>query len=221
MTTNSRRTAAVRTVLLDIVGPLIVYWVCRQAGVPTVWSLVLSGSVPGLGVIVDWLRFRTLELVGVFVVGGIALAVVLALIGGSPKILLLDGAATTTALGVACLVSLSRRRPLIFYFAQAFYGGRHSVAGLEMDEEYLQYEEARSFWRTVTMVWCTTYFLEAAGTVVVVKTAPRGDALVFNRITPVLASAALIAWTIWWGNRLRAEKPTSQPPHGEPTSIGT
>jgi hypothetical protein len=214
---NSRRIAVVRTVMLDIVGPLIVYRVCRQGGVPIVWALVLSGSVPGLGVLVDWLRFRTLELVGVFVVGGIALAIVLALIGGNPKVLLLDGAATTTAIGIACLVSLGRRRPLIFYFAQAFSGGRHSVAGQEMDEEYIQYEAARSFWRTVTVVWCTTYFLEATGTVILVQTAPRADALVFNRVTPTLASAVLIVWTTWWGNRLRAEKPTGEPPDGEPS----
>jgi hypothetical protein len=208
---GSTRRAVLRTVGLDIVGPLVVFRVCRSAGLPTVWSLVLSGCPPALGVLIDWFRWRTLEVVGAVVLAGITLALVLALISGDPKVLLLDGAATTAAFGVACLVSLTRRRPLIFYFAQAFYGGRHSAAGEQMDAEYVRYQEARAFWRTVTLVWCATYLVEAAAVVTVVETWSTGSALIVNRLTPTLASAVLITWTIWWGNRLRAEKPDDEP----------
>jgi hypothetical protein len=224
---SSTRSAVLRTVGLDIVGPLVVYRICRSTGVPTVWSLVASGCLPGLGVLIDWVRWRTLEVVGAVVLAGIVLAIVLAVISGNQKVLLLDSAATTAAFGVGCLVSLTRRRPMIFYFAQAFYGGRHSVAGVEMDDEYVRYTEARSFWRTVTLVWCATYFLEAAAVVFVVQTASTGEAVAFNRVTPTLASAVLIVLTIWWGNRLRADKPTDQPndapatQDGKPESSGT
>jgi hypothetical protein len=207
---SSTRVAIARTVGLDIVGPLVIYRVCRTAGLSSVWSLVASGASPGLGVLIDWLRWRTLEVVGAVVLAGITLAIALALVTHNPRLLLLDSAATTAAFGVACLVSLTRRRPLIFHFAQAFYGGRHSIAGLEMDAEYAQYRQARSFWRTVTLVWCAAYFIEAAAAVTVVETASTGEALTFNRTTPALASALLIVWTIWWGNRLRADKPTDQ-----------
>lgn len=141
---------------------------------------------------------------------GITLGIVLAVISQNAKVLLLDGAATTAAFGLTCLVSLTRRRPLIFYFAQAFYGGRHSTAGVEMDAEYLRYAQARSFWRTVTLVWCAAYFIEAVAVLFVVQTVSTGGALAFNRTTPTLVSAVLIVWTIWWGNRLRAEKPTDE-----------
>lgn len=208
---SGTRRAVVRTVGLDIVGPLLVYRACRGAGVPTVWALVLSGCLPGIGVLIDWLRWRTLEVVGAVVLAGITLAIVLALVSGSPKLLLFDSAATTTAFGLACLVSLTRRRPLLFYLGQAFYGGRHSAAGLEMDAEYVRFQEARSFWRTVTLVWCAAYFVEAATVVIIVETSSTGDAVLFNRVTPTVVSAALIAWTVWWGNRLRAEKPTDEP----------
>jgi hypothetical protein len=217
---SSTRGAVLRTVGLDIVGPLVVYRVCRSAGVPTVWSLAASGCLPGLGVLIDWLRWRTLEVVGAVVLAGIVVAIVLAVISGNQKVLLLDSAATTGAFGVAALVSLTRRRPLLFYLAQAFYGGRHSVAGLEMDDEYVRYIDARSFWRTVTLVWCAAYFLEAAAVVFVVATASTGEAVVFNRVTPTLASAVLIVWTIWWGNRLRAEKPTDGPDAASVTHEG-
>jgi hypothetical protein len=198
----------VRTVGLDIAGPLVVFRVCRSAGVPTIWSLVASGCLPALGVLIDWVRWRTLEVVGAVVLAGIVLGIVLAVVSHDPKLLLLDGAATTAAFGIGCFVSLTRRRPLIFYFAQAFYGGRHSPAGAELDSEYIQYRQARSFWRTVTVVWAITYLVEATVLVLVIESEPTGVALTFNRITPGLTSVVLVLWTLWWGNRLRADKPT-------------
>jgi hypothetical protein len=208
---TSPRAAIARTIGLNIVGPLVIYRVCRGAGLPTVWSLVISGSSPGLAVFLDWLRWRTLDVVGAVVLGGIALGIVLALLSGNPKLVLLEGAATTAAFGIACVVSLGRRRPLIFYFAQTFYGGRHSAAGAELDADYIRFQDARSFWRTVTVVWAICYFVEAAALVIVVQTSSSGTALVFNRIAPTLVSALLLAWAFWWGNRLRADKPTGEP----------
>ena len=67
------RLSAVRVIGLDIVGPLVTYRLLRSAGVSQVWSLVLSGCLPGIGVVFDYVRWRTLEVVGAIVLGGIAL----------------------------------------------------------------------------------------------------------------------------------------------------
>jgi hypothetical protein len=199
-----------RIALLDIAGPLVVYRVYRAAGGSEVWSLVISGLPPGLGVLFDLLRWRTLEVVGAVVLGGIALSIVLAFISNNPTVVLLEGAALTAAFGVACLASLRRRRPLIFYFAQAFYGGRHSTDGAELDAEFDRYVAARSFWRTVTIVWGVTYLIEAAVRAVVVQYLSTGAALTFNRVVPWLLSGLLFGWTFWWGNRLRREEPDAE-----------
>ena len=202
-----RRGAALRILALDVVGPLLVYRVCLAAGVPTVWSLVASGLPPGLGVFADWLRWRTLEVVGAIVLGGIAVSIALALVSDDPKVILLEGAAGTAAFGVACLVSLTRRRPLIFYFAQAFYGGKHTAAGAELDDDVERYAEARRFFRVVTVVWGVTYLVEAAVRAWVVQIVSTGTALTLNRTVPWMLSALLFAWTLWWGTRLRATRP--------------
>jgi hypothetical protein len=207
---TSRRAGMARIALLDIAGPLVVYRVCRAAGGSEVWSLVISGLPPGLGVLFDLLRWRTLEVVGAVVLGGIALSIVLAFISNNPRVVLLEGAALTAAFGVACLASLHRRRPLIFYFAQAFYGGRHSTDGAELDAEFDRYLEARSFWRTVTTVWGVTYLVEAAVRAVVVQYVSTAAALTFNRVVPWVLSGLLFGWTFWWGNRLRREKPDAE-----------
>jgi hypothetical protein len=204
-----------RILVLDIVGPLLVYRACRAAGVPDVWSLVLSGLPPLLGVLSDWLRWRTLEVVGAFVLAGISLSVVIAVLTDDARIVLLESAAWTGVFGLASFLSLATRRPLLFHFAQAFYGGRHSAAGAELDDDYEQYAEARSFFRVVTIVWGVVFLLEAAGKVFVTRVAGTGTALTVNRTVPWLVFAVLLSWTLWWGNRLRARRPTDSAPAGQ------
>jgi hypothetical protein len=209
---TSRRAGVLRIVGLDVVGPLLVFRLCRDTvGMPEVWSLVVSGALPALGVAVDWLRWRTLEVVGAVVLGGISLSVVLALVSSDTKVVLLEAAATTAAFGVACLVSLGLRRPLIFYFAQAFYGGRHSVDGAELDTDYDEFPRARSFWRTVSSVWGVTYLVQASVATIVVQTQPTATALLFNRTVPWLVFEVLFAWAHVWGNRLWIRGSASQP----------
>ncbi len=206
ISTVSRRAGLLRTFSLDIVGPLVVYAACREAGVSTVWALVVSGFPPAVGVLIDWVRWRTLEVVGAVVLGGIALSIVLALLSNDPKVVLLEGAAMTAAFGVACLVSLRRHRPLIFYFAQAFFGGRHSADGVELEADYDRYEKARFYWRVVTVVWAATYFVEATAKTFVVQNSSTTTALALNRTAPWVVSGVLIAWMFWWASRLKAEK---------------
>jgi hypothetical protein len=204
----SRRSGVLRTVGLDIVGPLVVYRICRATGLPEVWSLVLAGTLPGLGVLIDWLRWRTLEVVGSVVLAGIGLSLALAVVTDDPKALLLEGAAITGAFGVGCLLTLPARRPLIFHFGQAFSGGRHSAEGAELDADYERYDEARFFWRTVTAVWGLTHIALAAALAAIVLTSSTETALTFNRTVPWALTGGLLAWAFWWGSRLRAQKPT-------------
>jgi hypothetical protein len=220
----SRRADMLRTVGLDIIAPLIVYRLLRGAGMSTVWSLVLSGLPPGLGVAIDWRRTRSLDAVAVVVLSGIALNVVMALVTSDPKWVLLDGAATTGVFGLACALSLRWRRPLIFRFAQSFYGGAHTDAGRELDFEYDKYDRARWYWRVVTAVWGGTHLFEAAALAAVVQTAGTGTALAFNRIAPWLITAALFAWMFGWAARLRrlraaAEAAEAAGPDGAPAAL--
>jgi hypothetical protein len=201
----SDRAATARIVGLDVVGPLLLYRICRSAGVAQVWSLVISGCSPGLGVLIDYARWRTLEVVGAIVLTGITFSVVLALISGSPKAVLLEAAATTAGFGLLCLISLLSRRPLMFYFVQAFRGGRHSEEGVGMNEAYDVYPQTRHYFRTITVVWGVANLIQAAVLAVIVQLVSTGVALVFNKTVPWIGFAILFVWTYRWGMRMRAE----------------
>ena len=122
--TVSRAGGVLRIVCLDILGPLVVFRIARAAGVSDVWSLVLSGLPPLLGVAADWIRWRTLEIVAVVVLSSITLSVLLAMASDDPRVLLLEGTAFTAVFGLACLGSLGRRRPLIMSAALTAYADR-------------------------------------------------------------------------------------------------
>ena len=207
----SRRIGLLRTLGLDLIGPLVVYRVGRDAGLSTVWSLALAATPPAFGVLADLLHRRKLDVVGAVVLAGIALSMVLALVSDDPTVILLKGAVLTAAFGIACLVSLAGRRPLIFYFAQAFYGGRHSTDGTKLDRGYDRYPEARFYWRMVTAVWGIAYVAEAAVLYVVIESASTGAALTFSRTVPWLVFGLLLAWMFWWGARV-AEQDSEHPP---------
>jgi hypothetical protein len=205
----SRRAGIARTLGLDLIGPLVVFRLCRRAGLSEVWSLVVAGLLPGIGVVIDWIRFRTLQVVGAVVFAGIAVSIAVALLTDDPKVVLLEGAALTAAFGVACLLSLVGRRPLIFYFGQAFYGGRWTAEGAELDADYERYEDARFFWRIGTTVWGVAYLLQATVRAIVIQTTSTGTALAVNRTVPWLVTGLLFFWLYRWGTRLMAEKPSN------------
>jgi hypothetical protein len=195
-----------RIIGLDVLGPLLVYRLCRHFDMSQVWALVISGTTPGLGVLLDYVRWRTLEIIGAIVLGGIALSIVLALVSGTTKAVLLEGALSTGAFGLVCLLSLRWRRPLLFHFIQTFYGGRHTAEGADLDEAYVEFESARAYFRLVTIVWGVANLVEACIKAIVVQLVSTGAALAVNRVMPGVLFAGLLAWTYRKGMRLRARR---------------
>lgn len=199
-------------IVLDIIGPLVVFQVAIAAGVSEVWALVLSGLTPVIAVAVSWVRWRSLEIVGAVVLGGIALSVLLALLSNNPQVVLLEGTVLTFAFGVASLVSLVGRRPLIFSFAQVLYGGQHAAPGRELDTDYDTYPEARSFWRTLAVVWGVVYMAEAGVRVAIIFGASTQTSLLVTRVLPWVVYAALMLFSLIWGLRLNSTKPKPADP---------
>jgi uncharacterized membrane protein len=198
--------------ILDIAGPLIAYDVLRSHDVSQVLALILAGVLPAIGVLVDIVRSRTLDVIGCFVLGGLLLGAFLGLVTHSPRAVLLEGSIVTGAFALAALASLAARRPLMFYFAQATMGGQHSTAGQELDRRHKSVDSVRRYFRIVTLVWGVAFAIEAAVKVIVIETASTGTALTFTRIAPYALVAILLPWTMARGRATRASRaPTATP----------
>src|SRR2546427_10899583 len=77
--------------VVNVACPYFTYRFLRQyvSGMPIVFALALSGVFPAFGNVVSLVRNRTLDIIGVIVLVGIAVSIVAAFVGGDPKVVLI------------------------------------------------------------------------------------------------------------------------------------
>jgi hypothetical protein len=184
-------------VIFYVAAPLAAYGLLRSAGLSTVTALLLSGIFPALALVIEAVRNRRLDAVGVLVLAGIAVGAVLGLVSHSSRPLLVEGSVPTAVFGVGCLVSLWARRPLMFSLALEFTGPG-TAQGREMTSLW-QYAGFRRIFGVITAVWGVAFLLEAALRVVIVYTTSTGTALASSTVTPFIWAAGLSAWTVAYG----------------------
>ncbi len=186
-------------VVFDVVGPLVVYYVLRSAGLSTVAALILSGVVPLLGIAVGVARSRRLDAIGILVLIGIVVGSVLGAISGSAHLVLLDGVVPTAVFGVVCLASLRSSRPMIFRFALEGMG-RDTPKGREFADRW-RYPGFRHSFRVTTVVWGLMFIVEAATQAVIVETASTNVAKTTSNLLILVFAAVVIAWNVSYAKR--------------------
>jgi intracellular septation protein A len=211
------RLRSVATILIfDIALPLAAYNLLRAAGLSAVTALLLSGVFPALTVTVGAIRRRRLDTVGALVLAGIVVGTILGLVSHSARLLLVEGSVPTGIFGLACLVSLGTRQPLMYSFAREF-AGPDTPGGREMTTLW-QHAGFRRVFRIITAVWGVAFLIEAALRVIIVYNTSTGTALVISKITPFAFAALLSAWTVAYGTHRRrqgerqAAAPTAKQP---------
>jgi len=197
----SRFLAVAKIVMFDIAGPLALYWWLRGQGRSTVTSLVLSGILPAVGVVLGIVSKRRIDVVGVVVLLGIAVGTALGLASGSARLVLLEGSVPTAIFGLVCLGSLRTARPLMYRFAVEFIG-QDTPRGKEFADLW-RYEGFRHAFKVVTTVWGIAYLLEAAARVVIVESASTGNALAISKIMPFVVTGFLAAWNVAYARQSR------------------
>lgn len=186
-------------VFFDVAAPLATYFILRSAGLTAVTALLLSGVFPAMHVAIGAVRNHRLDVVGAVVLSGIALGTVLGLVSHNARWLLAEGSVPTGVFGVACLVSLWARYPLMFSLALEF-NGRDTAKGREMTM-FWQHEGFRRSLRVITVVWGAGFLLEAALKIVIIYNVSTGAAFATSAVTPFLWAAIFVAWTVAYGAR--------------------
>jgi uncharacterized protein DUF3159 len=184
-------------VVFDLGGPLLVYGLLSSVGLSAVSALVISGILPALGIIVGALVDRRPDVIGVMVLGGIAVGTVLGLTSHSARLFLLEGSVPSIVFALACLFSVRLRQPLIYRLALELLGpdtkkGR-DVAGA------WRYPGFRRAFQVITVSWGIGYLVEAGIRVAIVATTSTGIALVCSKTVPYLFAVTLSAWTLGYG----------------------
>jgi len=136
--------------MVSVVLPLVIYLLASPR-TSMFTALVLTAAVPLLYSIYCWVRTRHvafLSLVTLFMVG---ISLLIALLVHDPRLLLLRDACLAGLLGLICLFSLLRTRPIAYTFYRwAFIHTSEQSVSLNA---LWQLPYARFTWRMLTTMW--------------------------------------------------------------------
>jgi hypothetical protein len=185
---------------------LLLPWVAYRLAQPhwgEVGGLVASAIPPLLWSIVELVRFRRVDALSAVILLGIVLSLLALAFGGGTRVLLMRESLASGAIGVAFLITLLGKRPIVFYLTRATVARetREGVARLE-----LLWTENRSFaaaMRLLTLVWGLGLCADSALRTWLAATWPIERFLIVSPIIGYGVFGGLLAWTFWYRTRMR------------------
>jgi hypothetical protein len=192
--------SAAPSLVFNGVLPYLAYQYLSGHGMDDVSALAISAVFPVVGIAWGLVRTRHAHIIGLVSLAFIIVGVVTSVVSGNPQFILIKDSFVTGLFGLACLISLFRSRPLLFYFGRHFAGGgdpRRAVAF----ERMWQDAGFRAVIRRMTLVWGCGLLFEASARVVLSYVLPIGTFLLLSRPLSLGVTFGLIAWTMAYGRR--------------------
>jgi hypothetical protein len=113
-----------RSLVIDVAMPWIAVQLLQRVwGVPTVPAFAVAAIFPATSILLSWVRHRRPEYIGIGVLVTILSGIAVALLTNDVRFAVLKGAPAFALFGLACLLSLRRERPLMFFVGRQFTSG--------------------------------------------------------------------------------------------------
>jgi hypothetical protein len=155
------RPAFVLELAVNFLLPWLAYRLARPHMDET-GALIISAVPPVLWSLIELVRFRRVDALSLMVVAGIVLSVLAMALGGSPRMLLLRESLASGAIGVAFLLSMPMRRPLIFYLARATVAREMDGGAQRFEALWRERPGLAASLRLMTLVWGIGLTIEMA-----------------------------------------------------------
>jgi hypothetical protein len=173
---------ALRSLFIDMVAPIAVYYGIRAAG-GSIWlALIAGGAVTAAGVLAGLITRRGVDTMGLLVLAALAVSAAFSLVTGSPRALLARDGLLTAAWAGYMYVSLLARRPATFVISRPLLEGwrvfdqssRRWVrpAARSWDDLWAEVPSFRHIWRVCTVIWGSAILADAVIRVVLAYTMP-------------------------------------------------
>lgn len=206
-TQRASRAATLRSmassILINGVLPFVIYWALTNYTHTTEFLALVASGVPSIiDSIIGVVRRKRIDLLAGITLAGIAISLILILLGGSPKVYLIRESFFTVAFGLVCLGSLLFPRPLMFYFARYFATGNHPE-NIPWFDSLWQYKAFRMNMRTTTVVWGLGFLLEAAIRIYLVIILTPGQFLIVSPFVIYGILGILMLWTFAYSRQGR------------------
>ncbi len=160
------------SVVINGAFPLVIYWALTtyDPAISPFVALVASGIPSLLHSIVGLVSRKRVDFLAGIALIAIVISLVIAALGGDPRIYLIRESFFTVAFGLVLLISLALPRPFMFYMARHFAAGNDRTNVAHFDLLWQQDERIRRRMRLLTLVWGAGFLLEAAIRITLVLT---------------------------------------------------
>lgn len=214
---GSARRGLTRSLAIDVAMPWIaVQLLSRVWGVPTVPAFAAAAIFPATSILLSWMGHRRTEYIGIGVLVTLISGIVVALLTNDVRFAVLKGAPAFALFGLACLLSLLRERPLMFFVSRQFTAG-DDEARAQAWTARLQNAGFRRSMRLLTIVWGLASLAEATLGIAAAFVLLPGTALVVEPMLGIGTIAALLTWTTAYARR-RAPPQRSPAPDQQPSA---
>jgi hypothetical protein len=192
--------------VLELAVNFLLPWLAYRLALPHLGetgALIASAVPPIVWSLIELVRFRRVDALSVIVVAGIVLSVAAMALGGSPRMLLLRESLVSGAIGVAFLLSLPMRRPLIFYLARATVAREMEGGAARFESLWQERPALGSALRLMTLVWGIGLTGETALRAWMALTWPIERFLVVSPFIGYGIYGGLTLWTFWYRRGMR------------------
>jgi hypothetical protein len=203
--------------------PLAVYYLVRHQVSGDAVALAIAGIPAAAWVLVQWVRLRRIDLIGAIVLCGFAGGLIVsAALGGDAFVLKVRDSALTFSLGVACLLSLRYRRPVMFYISRSLSAGP-DPARQAAYEGLWERPGGPHVFRVITAVWGIGLICDAGLRLLLATTLTTGIFLATSPGASTVLLSGLFVFSIWYvrSARRRDRRSPSWQPGLEPAATPT
>jgi hypothetical protein len=192
------------SVRLNVVAPIVAYWVLSKLGMSAVGALAVAAVFPAVGSVLPVTRRRRLDPVAALSLIAIVVGLIAGLVFHNGRVLLVRESLTSGTLGLVFLGSLLTSRPLLVVLRQ-----RLSTSGSRVGHQAGRSRSARA----ETAVWGVALVAEATIRVGLSYLLPIGAMVT---ISPLLAPIVLGPVALWTLRRPARQPTAPELPAAEP-----
>jgi hypothetical protein len=180
---------------IDVVLPLVVYYVARAMGASVLAATLVSGVLPALRVITTAVRQRKADVLGLMMVSLFLVSGAVSVLEGNPRLLFARDGWLTGALGVWALLSLRLTWPFMLHLGRAIAALKRGDAGADVWEQRWTAEpEFRHHLQVVSIVVGVVLIVDAVVRIVIAYSLPLDSIPLATNVQYFVMLGGLLAW---------------------------
>jgi hypothetical protein len=182
--------------------PIGVYFIVRRHVPSDTQALIIAGCFSVAWILLQFVRQRTADVVGLAVLLGFAVGVITStLLGGNAYVLKVRDGFFTLLFGLACIVTLyTHERPAFFYVNRYLSAGTDPAKVSAFDELH-ELPVGRHTFRTLSVVWGIGLVVEASARLILAELLPTGTFLAVSPFITGSVIGGLFAFTVVYTKR--------------------